>query len=266
MAKNPPVPPIPPLSVAKAHEIDAIQGKLVRVLEHCMDPDGQIGDELKVKTYLSSYVVEIFQEYLGAYVASPNLKLWIPELKLNASKWVLSCLSDYRGVTDEDIERYGGFLLTTLDEHVKSTFSAFGNSANPILAALAEPQPNAKLASAYAASGVDVDSGSPLLRMAIAAGNRAQLQPPNAYKVAPPLTITPSKPQRLSAQVTCPSAAQKMQKYIDAQGMNQTEFAIQAGTSDKTIRKFRQTGKVKRSILTGIASAMGITKEELLKQ
>jgi DNA transposition AAA+ family ATPase len=56
-----------------------------------------------------------------------------------------------------------------------------------------------------------------------------------------------------------------MQEFIDSQGMNQTEFAIRGGTSDKTIRKFRQTGKVKRSILTGIAAAMSISKEELLK-
>jgi hypothetical protein len=73
------------------------------------------------------------------------------------------------------------------------------------------------------------------------------------------------KPQRIAATIASPSAAQKMQSYINAQGLNQTEFAIRANTSDKTIRKFRKTGIIKRSILTGIASAMGVTKEELLK-
>ena len=52
---------------------------------------------------------------------------------------------------------------------------------------------------------------------------------------------------------------------MNARGLGQTEFAIQANTTDKTIRKFRQTGKVKKSILDGIASAMGISKQELLR-
>jgi len=73
------------------------------------------------------------------------------------------------------------------------------------------------------------------------------------------------KPQRTAATIASPSAAQKMQSYINAQGLNQTEFAIRANTADKTIRKFRKTGIIKRRILTGIASAMGVTKEELLK-
>ena len=80
-----------------------------------------------------------------------------------------------------------------------------------------------------------------------------------------PKVNNPHKPQRLSATITSPTAAQKMQVYMNAHALGQTEFAIQAGTSDKTIRKFRQTGKIRRSILTGIASAMRITKEELLK-
>ena len=73
------------------------------------------------------------------------------------------------------------------------------------------------------------------------------------------------RPERMSVTITCPSAAQKMQSYINTNALGLTEFAIQANTSDKTIRKFRHTGKIKRSILKGIASAMGVTKEELLK-
>lgn len=92
----------------------------------------------------------------------------------------------------------------------------------------------------------------------------ALLLPPGAYPSPPRLIIPPSKPKRLSPQITSLSAARKMEAYMDAHGLNQTEFAIQAKTSDKTIRKFRRTGQVKRSILTGIAAAMGMTKDELL--
>ena len=71
--------------------------------------------------------------------------------------------------------------------------------------------------------------------------------------------------QRMSATIHSPSAARKMEVHMNARGLNQTEFAVQAGTTDKTIRKFRQTGDVKRSILEGIADAMGTSKQELLK-
>ena len=43
-----------------------------------------------------------------------------------------------------------------------------------------------------------------------------------------------------------------------------TQFAIEVGTSDRTLRKFRNTGRVKKSIFADIAKAMGITKESLL--
>jgi hypothetical protein len=81
---------------------------------------------------------------------------------------------------------------------------------------------------------------------------------PQVSESAPPVR------QRMSATIHAPSAAQKMKAYMNTKGLNQTEFAIQAGTTDKTIRKFRQTGKVKRSILDGIASAMGVSRQELL--
>jgi hypothetical protein len=105
-------------------------------------------------------------------------------------------------------------------------------------------------------------SASPLLKMALA----PQMAPPGTYKPMLPSVITPPKPKRLSAHITNSTAARKMQEFMDSHCLNQTEFAIQANTSDKTIRKFLRTGQIKRSIVPGIASAMGITKEELLRQ
>jgi lambda repressor-like predicted transcriptional regulator len=94
----------------------------------------------------------------------------------------------------------------------------------------------------------------------------------NVNSIAP---ISPIEPQatdsinspaakRLSSQIYSPSAAEKMSAYMNRKGLNQTEFSIQAGTSDKTIRKFIKTGYIKRSILTGIAKAMKISREDLL--
>lgn len=92
-------------------------------------------------------------------------------------------------------------------------------------------------------------------------------QPPAIQNTLAPQKLPPLKmerPRRMSATIHSPSAAQKMEAFMNSKAMNQKEFSIQAGTTEKTIRKFRQTGRVKRSILDGIASAMGISREKLL--
>jgi len=95
---------------------------------------------------------------------------------------------------------------------------------------------------------------------------RAPAEPPrNELKERSTGKTTPKKYPRFPSSIHSPSAAQKMESHMKSKGLNQTEFAIQAGTTDKTIRKFRQTGKIKRSILVDIAKAMCTTKEELLK-
>jgi|SRR5271157_2098929 len=73
-----------------------------------------------------------------------------------------------------------------------------------------------------------------------------------------------SKKRKFSASVFCPSAARKMEEFVQRKGMRLTEFAIQAGTTDRTLRNFRKTGKVKHGIFEGIAKAMGTTREALL--
>ena len=80
-----------------------------------------------------------------------------------------------------------------------------------------------------------------------------------------PLTAPSVKTPRASAQIKSESAARKVQAFMDKRCLNQTEFAIQAKTTDKTIRKFLKTGQIKRSILVGIAEAMHISREELLR-
>ena len=87
---------------------------------------------------------------------------------------------------------------------------------------------------------------------------------PGSNGVPPASISAPRKPARLSVIITNPGAAKKVKEFMDARGLTQTEFALQSNTSDKTIRKFFRTGQIKRSLVAGIASAMGITREELL--
>jgi lambda repressor-like predicted transcriptional regulator len=70
--------------------------------------------------------------------------------------------------------------------------------------------------------------------------------------------------KRLPSTITSLSAARKLESYLEQKGMGLTQFAIQAGTTDRTLRNFRRTGKLRRSIFDDIARAMGTTKESLL--
>lgn len=73
-----------------------------------------------------------------------------------------------------------------------------------------------------------------------------------------------NKSPRIRDSVDCPEAARKMEEHVQTRGITMTQFAIEVGTSDRTLRKFRNTGRVKKSIFADIAKAMGITKESLL--
>lgn len=75
----------------------------------------------------------------------------------------------------------------------------------------------------------------------------------------------PERPRRMSASIHSPSAARKVEAFIEAKGIGLTNFATSAGLTDRTLRSFRKTGRIRRSLLDGIAQAMGTTREELLR-
>ncbi len=71
--------------------------------------------------------------------------------------------------------------------------------------------------------------------------------------------------QRLSMRVYAPLAARRVEEYLQSKSIYQSEFATQIGTTDRTLRRFRATGEINRNLLDKIASAMGTTREELIK-
>jgi len=75
---------------------------------------------------------------------------------------------------------------------------------------------------------------------------------------------SPIKPRRAVASIGTHASARRMETHIESKGMSFTEFAGRAGTSDRTLRTFRKSGRIKRSVFDSIATAMGITREELL--
>jgi hypothetical protein len=74
----------------------------------------------------------------------------------------------------------------------------------------------------------------------------------------------PAQNRRLPSTVTSEIAARRMEAYMTSNAIGQTEFAGSVGTTDRTLRAFRKTGKVRRNIFDAIARAMGTTREALL--
>jgi lambda repressor-like predicted transcriptional regulator len=65
--------------------------------------------------------------------------------------------------------------------------------------------------------------------------------------------------------VGSPEAVAAVKEYILARGLSQTEFSIQAGVSERTLRNFLKDGTMRRSALEGVANAMNLSLEQLLR-
>ena len=77
--------------------------------------------------------------------------------------------------------------------------------------------------------------------------------------------VPPCRAKRLRSTITSPVAARRLEGFLERSNIGPTEFASRVPTTDRTLRAFRQTGKVRRDIFDAIARAMGTSKESLLK-
>jgi uncharacterized FAD-dependent dehydrogenase len=77
-----------------------------------------------------------------------------------------------------------------------------------------------------------------------------------------PEDLTPRQ-KRFTGTVTSPLVARRLEEFIESKGMSFAEFAKQVNTTDRTIRQFRRTGKVRREIFRGIVKAIGLKPEDL---
>lgn len=106
---------------------------------------------------------------------------------------------------------------------------------------------------------VTPEAGDPLIR--------------NSKRESPPTTVNPeanavepapNRNTRLNSTVTSEFAARRMEAYLRSTGIGQTEFATKVNTTDRTLRNFRKTGRVRRDIFDAIATAMGTTRQALI--
>jgi len=73
------------------------------------------------------------------------------------------------------------------------------------------------------------------------------------------------RPAVFRGVVESPAAARCMETYIKSKGLSLTVFASRVGTTDRTLRSFRKTGKIRCGIFDAIANEMKKTKDELMK-
>ncbi len=246
------IPDMPPLTLDMHGELRSMENDLMRALTSCCghqslnDPDAAV-------EYTRTYAIKFYDCFYGFYSQIPDEKYrphWQSASERSANERVAKCI-------DNNYLIRSFFNVRERTERIRRTIAnhASRNSRYSDLPTPGKPDKYsslvAKQAASYEAAGIDITSGSPLLMMARTAGRGSKQ------------AVVPNN-QRFSASVVSPSAARKMENYISANGIGLTEFATRAGTTDRTLRKFRRTGKVKRGIFEGIAKAMGTTKDALL--
>ncbi len=82
-------------------------------------------------------------------------------------------------------------------------------------------------------------------------------------EVAQPLPPARNK-KRMPSTITSLLAARRMEHFLNAKGIGQTEFASALNVTDRNLRAFRATGKIKRGTFDVIAAKMGTTREALM--
>jgi hypothetical protein len=190
----------------------------------------------KLRLILSSYACALFDNEARFYPSAPRLDRWLKMLADRIAKTIMETVVTLEAGNRErqiSLDHHGVSQAQMREAIITALSAAIEQQAKAHFIAEAADQIKANLAAASHPSKSGLTSDV--------------------------------KPKRLSATIHCPKAARQMEDYIAKNGLDQTKFAIRAGTTDRTLRSFRQTGRVRRDIFENIAKAMGTTKEALLK-
>jgi len=80
---------------------------------------------------------------------------------------------------------------------------------------------------------------------------------------------TPLRPattrKRLPQSIGTPEAVNAAIAYMGSKGLTETQFGNQFQSTDRTVRSFRKSGKMRRSTFEAMAKSMGLTIEQLLR-
>lgn len=70
--------------------------------------------------------------------------------------------------------------------------------------------------------------------------------------------------KRLRSTVESWAAVRLIEKHLETKGIGANVFARNVGTTERTLRKFRNTGRIRRDLFDEIAKELGMDKEALL--
>lgn len=71
--------------------------------------------------------------------------------------------------------------------------------------------------------------------------------------------------KRLPRSIGTPAAVNAAVRYMEARGLTETQFGNQFQSTDRTVRSFRKSGKMRRSTFEAMAKSMGLSIEQLLR-
>jgi len=71
--------------------------------------------------------------------------------------------------------------------------------------------------------------------------------------------------KRMSRTLGSAEALRVVTEYLDQTKLTDTQFGNQFDTTDRTVRSFRRTGKMRRSNFEAMATSIGLTRDQLLR-
>lgn len=232
---------LPHLTPEEISKRDLEESRLNSALNRCWRGDSF--DHERASHVLPGFADEMFDVVYAAYRKKTGYK----------AEWVSDIINEiiYRiFVVYDGFNTYGKPSLQELSKALgKSLLYHFHNDPKYAPLVLLPP-------SRYANAGIDVASASPLLTKLHSA---AQARGANAFA---PIPAEPKR--RIPRSIHSEPAARRMEAYIQAKGMTQTAFAAAVKADERTLRRFRTSGKVDKSVAQRIASAMGITLDHFL--
>ncbi len=190
---------------------------------------------------LGNYSIEAFRREANLYhryPPNPHYSKWLLDLAQRVENHAIDVVLDIESSSSKDFsyhrvseEEMREAIWSALSEHMRDHYQAEVPTGPP-----PSPYNYPKLLGSSALPHAIAEEGQP---------------------------IDPST-KTTKGTIYAPKSVEKLEAYLAKTQMGFTEFATKAGTSDKTLRNFRQTGRVRRYIFDGIAKAMGLSRDELL--
>jgi hypothetical protein len=244
---------LPHLTPEEISDRDHQESRLHRELTKCWQGDEFDGE--RAFHVLRAHSVEIFKVVYPAYKKKRGFEPeWIPDIVQDTLYRTLKVYAAHNAHGMPSLAELAKAIEGALSDYLEDLKSTNSQAAPEPPVAL-----SGKQAAAYARAGIDMASASPLLLMAHAAAQESARR----VGTAPPLT---APKRRIPRSIHSESAAKKLEDYLNAKGVSQTQFAIRINVDPKTLYRFRTTGNVGKPVAQAIAQAMGITLEEFISR